>query len=87
LRLLPARRRAAGPEAAGHPGLRQLFAAAESGAGDSTVDLAGLIAGKGELEARGVVAKLVAQEVARILRLTAEDIDVGRRSTISAWTR
>ncbi len=62
----------------GTPAFGQLFAAAEGGAGDSTVDLAGLVAGKGDLEARGVVAKLVAQEVARILRLTAEDIDVAQ---------
>ena len=62
----------------GTPAFGQLFAAAEGGSGDSTIELAGLIAGKGELEARGVVAKLVAQEVARILRLTAEDIDVGQ---------
>jgi len=62
----------------GTPAFGQLFAAAEGGSGDSTVDLASLIAGKGEIEARGVVAGLVAQEVARILRLTAEDIDVGQ---------
>jgi len=60
------------------PAFGQLFAAAESGAGDGGVDLAGLIADKGELAARGVVAGLVAQEVARILRLTAEDIDVAQ---------
>jgi len=60
------------------PAFGQLFAAAENGAGDTGVDLAGLIAEKGELAARGVVAGLVAQEVARILRLTAEDIDVAQ---------
>ncbi len=62
----------------GTPAFGQLFAAAESGAGESGVDLAMLVAGKGELEARGIVAALVAQEVARILRLTAEDIDVAQ---------
>jgi acyl transferase domain-containing protein/NADPH:quinone reductase-like Zn-dependent oxidoreductase/acyl carrier protein len=60
----------------GTPAFGQLFAASEGGAGDSTVDIASLVAGKGELEARGIIATLVAQEVARILRLTAEDIDV-----------
>ncbi len=62
----------------GTPAFGQLFASAEGGPGDSTIDLASLIAGKGEIEARGIVAALVAQEVARILRLTAEDIDVGQ---------
>ena len=60
------------------PAFGQLFAAAESGAGDSTIDLASLIQGKSEIEARTIVAALVAQEVARILRLTADDIDAGR---------
>ena len=60
------------------PAFGQLFAAAEGGTGDTAIDLAAIIAGKGEIEARGIVAKLVAQEVARILRLTAEDIDVAQ---------
>jgi phthiocerol/phenolphthiocerol synthesis type-I polyketide synthase C len=46
---------------------------------DAGLDLAGMIAGKPEGEARAVVAGLVAGEVARILRLAAEDIDPARR--------
>ncbi|HMA48447.1 MAG TPA: SDR family NAD(P)-dependent oxidoreductase, partial [Magnetospirillaceae bacterium] len=62
----------------GTPAFGKLFAAAESGAGESGIDLAALIQGKSEIEARAIVAGLVAQEVARILRLTADDIDVSR---------
>jgi acyl carrier protein len=62
----------------GTPAFGTLFAAAEGGAGDGGIDLASLIQGKSEIEARAVVAALVAQEVARILRLTADDIDVTR---------
>ena len=57
------------------PAFGQLFAAAESGAGDNSIDLASLIKGKSEIEARTAVAALVAQEVARILRLTVDEID------------
>jgi len=60
------------------PAFGTLFAAAEGGAGESGIDLAGLVQGKSEGEARLLVAPLVAQEVARILRLTVEDIDVTR---------
>jgi acyl transferase domain-containing protein/NADPH:quinone reductase-like Zn-dependent oxidoreductase/acyl carrier protein len=62
----------------GTPAFNTLFAAAEGGDAESTIDLAAQIAGKSEVEARGAVAALVAVEVARILRLSTEEIDVGR---------
>ncbi len=62
----------------GTPAFGTLFAAAEGGAGESGIDLASLVQGKSEGEARLLVAPFVAQEVARILRLTVEDIDVTR---------
>jgi phthiocerol/phenolphthiocerol synthesis type-I polyketide synthase C len=55
-----------------------LFAAAEGGHQDAGSDLATLLAGKSDGEARSVVAGMVAAEVARILRLAAEDIDANR---------
>jgi phthiocerol/phenolphthiocerol synthesis type-I polyketide synthase C len=62
----------------GTPTLNQLFAKAEGIDSESVIDLSAQIAGKSEVEARGIVAALVAVEVARILRLSAEEIDVGR---------
>ncbi len=57
------------------PAFGTLFAAAESGHQETGFDLAAMIAGKSEAEARILVANMVAAEVARILRLAAEDID------------
>ncbi|MDB5395240.1 MAG: putative fatty acid synthase transrane protein [Rhodospirillales bacterium] len=62
----------------GTPTLNQLFAAAEGVDSESVIDLSAQIAGKNEVEARAAVAALVALEVARILRLSAAEIDVGR---------
>jgi phthiocerol/phenolphthiocerol synthesis type-I polyketide synthase C len=62
----------------GTPTLNQLFAKAEGVDSESIIDLSTQIAGKNEVEARATVAALVALEVARILRLSAEEIDVGR---------
>ena len=60
------------------PAFVHLFAAADSGTQAATIDIASQIAGKGEGEARALVAGLLASEVARILRLSAEEIDTGR---------
>jgi len=60
------------------PALAQLFAGAEDGEMAADIDLATQIAGKTDGEARTIVARLVASEVARIFRLAAEEIEVGR---------
>ena len=60
------------------PGFAQLFASAEGLEQEAEFDLAEQIAGKSEGEARAIVARLVASEMARILRLAAEEIDVTR---------
>jgi acyl carrier protein len=62
----------------GTPAFANLFATAEGGDAEASIDLAAQIAGKGEVEGRNIVARLVAQEVARILRLSAEEVEVGR---------
>ncbi len=78
LRDVPAGRGLARVEAVGDAGLQPDFATVDGTDSESIVDLAAQIAGKSEIEARATVAALVAQEVARILRLSAEDIDVTR---------
>jgi len=60
------------------PAYAQLFAGAEGGDMAADIDLAAQIVGKTEGEARTIVAGLVASEVARIFRLSAEEIDVAR---------
>jgi len=60
------------------PAFGHLFATAGGGDSDPIIDLAGQIAGKSEIEARAFVAERVALEVARILRLSADEIDAGR---------
>ena len=60
------------------PTFVRLFADAEGSDREVGLDLAGQIAGKSEREVRAIIARLVASEVARILRLSAEDIDVAR---------
>jgi NADPH:quinone reductase-like Zn-dependent oxidoreductase/acyl carrier protein len=60
------------------PAFVDLFAAAEGLAQSADIDLAGQIAGKSEGEARTLVAGLVASEVARIFRLSADEIEVAR---------
>jgi acyl transferase domain-containing protein/NADPH:quinone reductase-like Zn-dependent oxidoreductase/acyl carrier protein len=60
------------------PSFADLFAAAEGIAQSADIDLAGQIAGKSEGDARALVAGLVAAEVARIFRLSAEEIEVAR---------
>jgi acyl transferase domain-containing protein/NADPH:quinone reductase-like Zn-dependent oxidoreductase/acyl carrier protein len=60
------------------PAFSQLFAGAEGGELEADIDLATQIAGKTEGEARAIVARLVASEVARIFRLSAEEIEVAR---------
>ena len=62
----------------GTPSFAGLFADAEGRPQAVDFDLAAQIAGKGESEARGFVAGLVASEVARIFRLSADEIDVAR---------
>jgi phthiocerol/phenolphthiocerol synthesis type-I polyketide synthase C len=60
------------------PAFTDLFAAAEGIAQSADIDLAAQIAGKSEGDARALVAKLVASEVARIFRLSADEIEVAR---------
>ncbi len=60
------------------PSFNALFSAAEGSDPDHAVNLADLIAGKSDIEARTIVTGLVAQEVARILRLSVDEIDVTR---------
>lgn len=60
------------------PGFAQLFAAAGGTDREASINLAMLIAGKNESEARGAVAGLVASEVAHILRLSVEEVDAIR---------
>jgi phthiocerol/phenolphthiocerol synthesis type-I polyketide synthase C len=57
------------------PVFAQLFAA-EGVEQETHIDLATLIAGKSEADARASVTGLVAAEVARVLRLAAEEINV-----------
>ncbi len=60
------------------PSFNALFTKVEGSDPDQAVNLASLIAGKSDIEARTTVSGLVAQEVARILRLSADEIDVTR---------
>jgi acyl transferase domain-containing protein/NADPH:quinone reductase-like Zn-dependent oxidoreductase/acyl carrier protein len=60
------------------PSFAHLFAKADGADLEAGIDLAGLIAGKSDAEARALVARLVASEVASILRLSAEEIDPAR---------
>jgi acyl transferase domain-containing protein/NADPH:quinone reductase-like Zn-dependent oxidoreductase/acyl carrier protein len=60
------------------PTFSQLFAGANGDDGEADLDLAAQIAGKSEGEARAIVARLVASEVARIFRLATEEIEVAR---------
>ncbi|MDB5362897.1 MAG: putative fatty acid synthase transrane protein [Rhodospirillales bacterium] len=60
------------------PAYAQVFASAEGIDLEADIDLAAQIAGKTEGEARAIVAGLVASEVARIFRLSADEIDVAR---------
>jgi phthiocerol/phenolphthiocerol synthesis type-I polyketide synthase C len=60
------------------PALAGLFAQADAAGSLAGIDLAAQIAGRSESEGRAIVARLVAAEVARILRLPAEDVDVAR---------
>ena len=60
------------------PAYAQLFASADGMDLEADIDLAAQIAGKSEGEARAIVAGLVASEVARIFRLSADEIDVAR---------
>ena len=60
------------------PALARLFADAEGSDQEVGIDLDMQVAGKSEIEARAIVARLVASEVARILRLSAEEIDAAR---------
>jgi acyl transferase domain-containing protein/NADPH:quinone reductase-like Zn-dependent oxidoreductase/acyl carrier protein len=60
------------------PAFTDLFAAAEGIAQSADIDLAAQIAGKSEGDARALVAALVASEVARIFRLSADEIEVAR---------
>jgi acyl carrier protein len=60
------------------PAFAHLFAKADGVDLESGIDLAGLVAGKSDAEARALVARLVASEVASILRLSAEEIDPAR---------
>jgi hypothetical protein len=60
------------------PSFAQLFLTAEGIAQSANVDLAGQIVDKSEGDARVLVAALVASEVARIFRLSADEIDVAR---------
>jgi acyl transferase domain-containing protein/NADPH:quinone reductase-like Zn-dependent oxidoreductase/acyl carrier protein len=55
-----------------------VFRGDESEAGDSEIDLAERIAGKSEAEALHILGEIVTAEVARILRLSAAEIDLGR---------
>ncbi len=60
------------------PAFADLFAVAGGTDRELGVDLAALVAGKSDAAARTAVAGLVALEVAGILRVAAEDIDVAR---------
>jgi acyl carrier protein len=60
------------------PAFVRLFAEAEGSDQEVGIDLAMQVAGKSEVKARAIVARLVASEVARSLRLSAEEIDVAR---------
>ena len=60
------------------PAFSTLFDAPEDGGQDHGVDVASQIAGKSEGDARALVARIVALEVARIFRLSQEDIDLAR---------
>jgi acyl carrier protein len=63
------------------PTFAQLFAGANGDDEKADLDLAAQIAGKSEGEACTIVARLVASEVARILRLATEEIEVARPLT------
>ena len=75
MRHIPPERAIAGSKALKTPVFAQLFTA-ESVELEANIDLATLIAGKSEAEARASVTGLVASEVARVLRLAAEEINV-----------
>jgi acyl transferase domain-containing protein/NADPH:quinone reductase-like Zn-dependent oxidoreductase/acyl carrier protein len=61
------------------PSFAGVFSGDDRISAEAGLDLAQMIAGKTEGEARALVAGLVAGEVARILRLASEDIDPARR--------
>lgn len=71
--------RSAGSELAilGQPGFRELLAEAGSGGSDveNKVDLRKMVEGLDVAAARDLIAGLLAEEVARILRLPAEEVD------------
>jgi len=60
------------------PAFVRLFADADGSDQEVGIDLAVQLSGKSEVKARAIVARLVASEVARILRLSAEEIDLAR---------
>ncbi len=62
--------------------------AEEGGAGEAVeLDLASLLAGKSDTEAQKVLGELIAARIARILRLSAQDVDLDRPFAKWAWIR
>ncbi len=60
------------------PAFADVFAE-EGGAGEAVeLDLASLLAGKSDTEAQKVLGELIAARIARILRLSAQDVDLDR---------
>lgn len=60
------------------PTFRGLFDDTDQVAALATTDLAALIAGKSDAQAQQILAELVAEEIARILRLSKKEVDLDR---------
>ena len=60
------------------PTFAAAFASSEESSSEATIDFEELLNGKNDVEARRIVASLIAGEVAKILRLSIEEVDVNR---------
>ena len=63
------------------PTFAATFASADEASSDDRIDFEVLLAGKSDVEARRIVASAVAGEVAKILRLSIDEVDVNRPLT------
>ena len=60
------------------PTFAAAFAGADETNSEAKIDFADLLEGKSDVEARRIVASLIAGEVAKILRLSIDEVDVNR---------
>ena len=63
------------------PTFASAFASADEASSEDRVDFEAMLSGKSDVEARRIVASAVAGEVAKILRLSIDEVDVNRPLT------